>query len=101
MVVLYARIMARPPRPSPREVAPGWPDVEAVDPVGEVARLFARNVADAIGDRSVRAVAKDTGVDHTTILSLLAGRAWPDLATIAKLELGLGVDLWPGRPTRD
>lgn len=100
-LLVYAESMSRPARLSPREVAVGWPSVESVDPVGEVARLFAKNVLDAIGDRSVRAVAKEIGVDHTTILALLSGRAWPDLATIAKLELGLDVDLWPGRPKRD
>jgi transcriptional regulator with XRE-family HTH domain len=69
----------------------------SVDPVGEVARQFALNVRAAIGDRSIRAAAQDVGVDHSTIVAVLQGRTWPDLATIAKLELGFGVDLWPGR----
>ena len=30
-------------------------------------------------------------------MRILAGEAWPDLATIAKIERGLGEDLWPGR----
>jgi Helix-turn-helix len=90
--------MSRPARPHPRELAADWPSVPGVDPIGEVARLFANNVREAIGDRSLRAAAADTGVDHTTILAVLEGRTWPDLATIAKLELGFGVDLWPGRP---
>ncbi|MGG7507553.1 hypothetical protein [Plantibacter sp. YIM 135249] len=74
--------------------------MESADPIGEVARQLAKNVQAAIGDRSVRSVAKDTGVDHTTILAILGGRVWPDLYTIAKLELGLGADLWPGRQRR-
>jgi hypothetical protein len=35
-------------------------------------------------------------VSHVTILNVLAGRAWPDLSTIARLEVALGVALWPG-----
>jgi hypothetical protein len=69
----------------------------SVDPVGEVARQFALNVQAAIGDRSIRAASLDVGVDPSTMLSVLRGRSWPDLATIAKLESGFGVDLWPGR----
>jgi len=89
--------MSRPARPAPRELAEGWPDSGSTDVVGEVARQFAVNVQAAIGDRSVRAVARDAGLDHTTLLAVLHGRSWPDLATVARLESGLGVDLWPGR----
>jgi transcriptional regulator with XRE-family HTH domain len=74
-----------------------WPHVVSLDPIGEVARLFAENLREAIGDRSIRAAANDAGVDHSTIMAVLQGRTWPDLATIARLELGFGVDLWPGR----
>ena len=89
--------MSRPSRSQPRERAPGWPDVPAVEPVAEVARRFAENVREAIGDRSIRAAARAAGVDHATIIAVLQGRVWPDLETIAKLELGFGRDLWPGR----
>ena len=74
-----------------------WPHVASLDPIGEVARLFAENLRIAIGDRSIRAAANDAGVDHSTIMAVLQGRTWPDLATIARLEMGFGVDLWPGR----
>lgn len=47
--------------------------------------------------RSIRSVALDSGIGNVTLVSILAGKAWPDLATIARLETGLGVDLWPGR----
>ncbi|WP_158613392.1 helix-turn-helix transcriptional regulator [Frigoribacterium sp. PhB160] len=40
-------------------------------------------------------MAEAAGVTHTTLLSVLAGQVWPDLETIAKLERGLGVALWP------
>lgn len=89
--------MSRPFRPRPWELADDWPDVNSADPIGEVARQFVLNLRTAIGDRSIRAIAKDAGINHVTLLIVLEGRSWPDLATIAKLERGLGVDLWPGR----
>ena len=92
--------MPRPARLSPRDHVDDWPDSAAVDPVAEVARLFAVNLRAAIGDTSLRETGAAVGVDHSTILAILQGRSWPDLATIAKLEGGLGVDLWPGRVDR-
>ena len=67
-----------------------------MDPSAEVARRFAQNLKIAMGDSSLRAAAQLTGVDHSTIQSILQGRAWPDLETIAKLERGFGTALWPG-----
>lgn len=95
--MLYARPMTRPVRAAPSDLVPDWPDVASVDEFGEVARLFAVNLRSVIGGRSARAVAKETGVSHLTILDILAGRTWPDMLTIAKLEAGLKADLWPGR----
>lgn len=69
----------------------------AADPTAEVARRLAENLRIAIGERSVRSIARDTDVDHATISAILRGRTWPDLYTIAKLERGLGADLWPGQ----
>jgi len=88
--------MSRPARSSPRERSESWPDVKSEDPSGEIARQFSVNLRDAIGALSLRAASVRTGVDHSTILSILQGRVWPDLDTIAKLERGLGVNLWPG-----
>jgi transcriptional regulator with XRE-family HTH domain len=71
--------------------------LKSEDPIGEVARQFALNLRIAIGDRSLRKAAEDTGVDHSTIQAILQGRSWPDVFTLAKLERGLESDLWPGR----
>jgi hypothetical protein len=71
--------------------------MESLDPIGEVARQFSLNLRTAIGNRSLRAAALATGVDHSTIQAILQGRTWPDLFTMAKLESGLETDLWPGR----
>ena len=89
--------MARTHRASPAELTPGWPEAESPDPIAEVARQFALNVRAAIGSRSVRSMADASGMDHGGLLRVLAGETWPDLATIAKIERGLGVDLWPRR----
>lgn len=51
---------------------------------------------EAIGTRSYRAIARDSGVSHGTISALVRGDTWPDLITIAKLEWALGRVLWPG-----
>ena len=85
-------------RAKPVALAPSpWPDVPSDDPVGEVARKFAINVRDAVGNRSLRSVAEASGLTHVTLLNILGGKVWPDLSTIALLENGLGVQLWPKR----
>jgi len=53
-----------------------------------------------LGERSLRDAVRLTGVDHTTIGDVLAGRAWADIATLARLEVGLGADLWPSRAAK-
>ncbi|WP_342671448.1 helix-turn-helix domain-containing protein [Nonomuraea candida] len=47
---------------------------------------------------SFRRLAVLSGVNRQTINDLVAGRCWPDVATIAQLEAGLGVRLWPVSP---
>jgi hypothetical protein len=89
--------MTRPVRSTPAELSPDWPHAASDDALGEVARRFAAQLRVIMGEKSARAVAKETGVSHLTILDVLAGRTWPDMFTIAKLEAGLAADLWPGR----
>ena len=93
--VLYAFTMPRPKKLSPRERVPGWPETPTEDAVAEVARRFAMNLRAELQGLSLREAASRCGVDHTTIFSILDGRSWPELETIAKLELGMGVSLWP------
>jgi hypothetical protein len=98
--------MSMTARAKPVALAPSpWPEVPSDDPVGEVARMFAINVRDAVGNRSLRSVAEASGLTHVTLLNILGGKVWPDLSTIARLENGLGMQLWPKRdvgasPTR-
>lgn len=89
--------MSRTPRATPQELTPApWPDVPSPDVYAEVARQFVIRLRTGIGARSIRSVGVAAGVSHVTILNVLAGRAWPDLSTIARLEVALGVALWPG-----
>lgn len=96
-MVAYAQGMSRPVRPKPRDLTPDWPDRPSPDPIAEVARVFALNIRTAMATRSARAVALSADISHVTLLAILDGRVWPDLATVAKLEHYLGVDAWPGR----
>lgn len=94
----YAFGMGRPMRALPVELADApWPEVPSEDPFGEVARKFVVNLRVAMAGRSLRAVAADAGLGHVTLQRVLAGQAWPDLQTIARLEEGLDAELWPRR----
>lgn len=89
--------MSRTPRATPVELTPEpWPDSPSDDPYAEIARQFVVRLRNGIDTRSIRSVGAAAGVSHVTILNVLAGRAWPDLSTIARLEVALGVPLWPG-----
>ncbi|WP_413783122.1 helix-turn-helix domain-containing protein [Corynebacterium urealyticum] len=46
--------------------------------------------------RSVKGVAEKSAVASSTISDILNGNSWPALETMARLEAGLGVRLWPG-----
>lgn len=54
-----------------------------------------RRLAAAVDGRSLRDVAAEADLDHTTLWAVLRGDRWPDLVTLAKLESALGVRLWP------
>lgn len=93
--------MARTARSTPAELAPApWPDEPSSDLPAEVARLFVIRLREAMGDSSLRVVAEQSGIHHVTLLKILHGRAWPDLATISRLEIGLNADLYSSRSVR-
>ncbi|WP_440714203.1 helix-turn-helix domain-containing protein [Gordonia sp. FQ] len=66
-------------------------------PPAVAARALARSLRQAIDDQgvSLRTLAARIGVSHATISRVLAGGRYCDIATLAKLEAGLGVPLWP------
>lgn len=87
----------RVPRKPPAALVDQWPDTPTIDPAAEAARRFVLNLRDALGDRSIRGVARDAGVNERTIRHILAGSVWPDLHTISNLETALGRALYPSR----
>lgn len=89
--------MPRPARAAPNTWSTDWPDAPCGDPTAEVARLLAQRLSAALDGRSLRAAKAVTGVDHAIISKILNGQVWPDIATLARLEAGLGTDLWPGQ----
>ncbi len=64
------------------------------------AQAFAAAVEAAMGERTLRDVARQADLSHTTLLAVLRGQRWPDMVTIAKLEEAFTRDLWPGRIVR-
>ncbi|MEU6026961.1 helix-turn-helix transcriptional regulator [Streptomyces tauricus] len=92
--------MAR--RTPPRELARDpetWPHAELTDPGATVIQVIARALANALKaqKRSLRQTAIGAGVNRQAIADLLAGRCWPDVATVARLENFLAVPLYPPR----
>ncbi|WP_157421513.1 helix-turn-helix transcriptional regulator [Agromyces sp. Leaf222] len=81
--------MGRTPRESPRELTSSWPDVPCDDPAGEIARQFVLKLVQATDGQSIRAVAEKAGVNEGTIRRVIAGESWPDLRTIARVEISL------------
>ncbi len=66
-------------------------------PEAITARAIAANLDVAIQRRSVRQLAADADLAHTTIYDLLAGNTYGDVITISRLEAALDQRLWPER----
>ncbi|MFG3410315.1 helix-turn-helix domain-containing protein [Streptomyces sp. NPDC048142] len=85
---------------SPRELTDdpkAWPEQPSADVAAEAVRLIARTLALALNDQSLslRAAAVGSGVNRQVIADLVAGRSWPDVATVARLAHFTGTTLWP------
>ncbi|MEU7004100.1 hypothetical protein [Nonomuraea sp. NPDC046570] len=39
-------------------------------------------------------------MNRQTVNDVAVGRCWPDVATIAQVEAGLGIRVWPDPPAR-
>ena len=61
---------------------------------GHLAAALAIRLRDGIGDWSIRYVGAISGLNHQTIRNILNGTTWPDLRTIARLEVALKTQLW-------
>ena len=74
-----------------------WPDAQLTGPpVVRYAQDFSRSLRDALGTMSLRQLARDASLSHSTLVAILSGQRWPDGLTIAKLEEALGSALWTG-----
>lgn len=86
--------MPNKPHPTPKDLTESWPEKPSPDPAGEAARRFVVNLRVAIGEKSVRRVAADAGLDEGSVRRVLAGAAWPHLRAMVMLEESLGVSLY-------
>ncbi|GAB2450996.1 hypothetical protein GCM10027187_18680 [Streptosporangium sandarakinum] len=90
---------------SPRELADdpeNWPHADlSGHPAAAVVQAIAATLQAVMTERrlSFRRLAEISGVNRQTVNDVAAGRCWPDVATIAQLEVGLAVRLWPASPT--
>ncbi|GHE36847.1 hypothetical protein GCM10017673_44240 [Streptosporangium violaceochromogenes] len=87
---------------APRELADdpdAWPNADLSGHVAaETVQHIARHLAVAIDAQhlSLRRLATTSEVNRQAIADLLAGRSWPDVATVARLGRAVGKSLWPG-----
>lgn len=89
---------SRPPRELARDPE-NWPEAMFVDQpqarvVQAVAQALTRQMT--LQGLGLRRVAALSGVNRQAVANLLAGSSWPDVATLSRLEDGLGVGLYPG-----
>ena len=90
----------------PREyVQPGarWPEGPLEADAPREARL-AQGIASKLEQRGARGevnkIAQRCGLTRQTIYNVLDGNTWPDLVTIARLEVHFGVRLWGNQHRR-
>jgi lambda repressor-like predicted transcriptional regulator len=86
---------------APRDLATdpdAWPHA---DLTGHPAAAAIQSIAAALSaamtehGMSLRGLAAASGVNRQAIADLLAGRSWPDVATVARLGDAVGRPLWP------
>lgn len=66
--------------------------------VAHYAAEISRRLRSALDGRVQAQVARDADLARSTLNDIVAGRQWPDVVTVAKLEHVLGVRLWPEWP---
>jgi DNA-binding phage protein len=87
-------------RTPPRELAcdpETWPEADLADTGAAAVQHIARTLTAVMSRRqlSLRGLAEISGVNRQAIADLLAGRSWPDVATVARLGAAVDVSLWP------
>lgn len=91
----YALRMGRNRTTAPVASSRDWPREPCEDADAEFVRLLVESLREAMGEWSIRRTAEAAGMDHGIVTRLLAGKTWPEAVTVARLERGLGVRLWP------
>lgn len=86
--------MPNKPHPAPKDLTSSWPDEPSSGPAGEAARQFAVNLRAAMGEKSIRRVAADAGLEEGSVRRVLSGTSWPHLRAMVMLEESLGVRLY-------
>lgn len=76
-----------------------WPggSLEPTAPIEAIrAQQLVRALAGAMSTLGLsgRQVSATCGVDQRTVSRLLSGSSYPDIATLARIEAGLGMQLW-------
>ena len=74
-----------------------WPDGRLrlhAPPEARLLKGIASRLQEAVGDKSLRDIAKECGVAPQTVLNILAGTTWAHALSVARLERGLNVRLW-------
>lgn len=88
-------------RPANHVTQGDWPDATLDGtPAATYAQHIARNLRNAMGDRSRKEIARLSGLSDVTVAAVLAGDNYPDLRTVARLETALGKRLLPDWPAR-
>jgi lambda repressor-like predicted transcriptional regulator len=74
---------------------PQGPFARDAPPYALVTAAIVRGYRAAAGSSSLRSVAREAGIDATSLGRTLAGETVPDVHTVAVLEDALGIALWP------
>jgi DNA-binding phage protein len=69
-------------------------------PYAVVTAAIVSRYRDVVGERSLRSVGREAGIDATSLGRMLAGETVPDVHTLAVLEDAVASDLWPARRDR-
>ena len=87
------------PQPRCYLAAGEWPEGPLVDdapPEAKLAQELSRRFKSAYDARGlkIRPTARKLGISVTTVHNLLHGKTWGDVITIARIEMGFGIQLW-------
>lgn len=78
-----------------------WPEGPFVDDAPAAvgyAAAWARNLEAALVGINKSDLCRRVGLKRDTLYDILNGATWADTVTLVKLEVELGVTLWPARP---